>query len=421
MTEKQNKKMNNPFDSSSTAPVNKDHTQQTAAGSNNFSIRTMQDDLEKLQRGEMFLKKEPAEVPPTKKPDFSSAQNPSVGHVFTPVQAFPPAPKPTSTPQENPFISKQELINPFPKQPAAPPTAKQKDIVEIPLSEKPVSNTRSYIIISLVALTIIVIGLGGYYFWTTTTHDQAPPLAVPAESKEAPVVVISPTEKYSQDKPNYLTLDIAKITPEEIKASTLEIATELKDKAALAPYEFIVVDANNNPVAFPIFATAAKLNLSPTLLENLGEDFSLFFYNDAGNIRLAVVAKVVEKNIVTFEMQNQETTFVADAGFLFLDSVPQIKSGTFGSGTHENISTRYLNLDPQSTLSIDYAITDTNLIIGTSKNTLRAVLDKLAGKAPTANNPVPTATTTSTEEIPIIPTETSPIDSLTTPPVVPAQ
>jgi hypothetical protein len=137
------------------------------------------------------------------------------------------------------------------------------------------------------------------------------------------------------------------------------------------------VDSNNNPIAFPIFATAAKLNLAPTLLSSLGEDFSLFIYNDNNNIRIGLSIAISKSNILAAELQKQEKTFVTDASFLFLDAKPETLTGIFTTTDYKNTTVHYLNVNPQKNLSIDYAIIGSQIMLATSKNTGRAILDKL--------------------------------------------
>lgn len=83
---------------------------------------------------------------------------------------------------------------------------------------------------------------------------------------------------------------------------------------------------------------------------------------------------------------------MTDASFLFLRKNSRVKAGSFHDNTFDGTAVRYLNLDPETLLSIDYAIYEQNLIIATSKNTLRKVLENLS-ETPTENVP-PSSTAT---------------------------
>ena len=182
-------------------------------------------------------------------------------------------------------------------------------------------------------------------------------------------------------------------TSEEISKLLISTADELKLLPSSTPYEFLAVDSNNNPVSFPIFATAAKLNLSPAILKSLDEKFSLYLYNDSENVRLGLAISILDKSTLSIELEKQEKTFPTDASFLFLNSKPEKTLGDFNISTYKSISIKYINLNSDALpLSIDYTITDSQFILAASKNTLRAIIDK--------NSPATTdetATTSSSE------------------------
>lgn len=411
--------MTSPFGSDSSS--SNASAQQNQPGSEEFSIRTMKEDLENPQKFLQSQKEtaapEPlrpiAEKPATQAvPAAPQTSRPLSENVPRPAAPQPQAQTPNPFSAEiKPDMAKKYFEQPplqsssIPTPPPAPKPAQQA-IVELPVQQSASSGSKKILIIAIFALLIIsVLGLGGYYFWSAKTTVeipvQTPPEEQPAITEEVPVVINPAMEKYSSDKPNYLTLDIATLTSDEIKAKIIATANEIKEKSAIVPNEFIVVDANNNPVAFPIFATAVKLNLSPILLESLRETFSLYLYNDTGNVRLAIETSVKDKNTVTAELLNQEATFVTAASFLFLDSNAPISSGKFSDNNYNGTPTRYINLDLQTLLSIDYAITDSKLIIATSKSTLRAVLDKLAANVSgSAIQQTPTTTTEPSTEMP---------------------
>ena len=340
-----------------------------------FSLRTMQDDLLNIQSKGII--KEETVLP----------------------QAAPITPQKTES--VNPGSISSKSISPFPQPTQA--ITPQKTIAEVkPSPQKTVepSNPISKIVIAIIVLlVIIVVALGGYYFFLTNQPKQvAQPAVTQPIQTEQPIVAepaVTPivTDKYSANKPNYLTMDLATLSTSEIQKIISDTAAELTGSSSQAPYEFTIVDANNNPVAFPIFATAAKINLTPTLLKTLSENFSLFIYNDAGNIRLGISATIANPSVLSMEIKKQESTFVTDASTLFLGTAPTITTGTFTESTYNGNTIRYLNVNNAKNLSIDYTITGSQLIIGTSKNTLRAILDKLA------TAPLPSTTTTAAPQI----------------------
>jgi hypothetical protein len=116
-------------------------------------------------------------------------------------------------------------------------------------------------------------------------------------------------------------------------------------------------------------------------MSSLADNFSLYIYNDQGNIRLGLA--VDSKNDVSTKarMFNEEPNLVSEISPLFLDtSFTAPKAVSFNSSNYANTQIYYLNLATMQNqpLSIDYTIFNKKLIIGTSKMTLRSILDKAA-------------------------------------------
>ncbi len=360
-----------------------------------FSIRTMQDDLDDLQKNgipaveknvateAMKIAEEPmATATPPAKPEelFSQAENP-----------FDKKPSPAPAAIERVMPQQEESFS-------APFAQKEEKLVEVPMPKKESSSsnatTQKIVFAFIILLVFSIAGLGLYYFLMTRTPEQVPvpepvstveePVAVQQPTTEQEPVIIAPEEKYSPSKPNYLVLDLARIGADDIKKSLTETALELETATSRMPYEFIIVDANNNPIAFPIFATAAKLNFSPTLLSSLDKEFSLFIYNDTGKSRLGISVDILKESTLTTELKKQEKTLVSDISTLFLNSVPEIKSGAFNTTTYNNTLIHYLNVNQQKDLSVDYAIVNSKLLVSTSKNIQEALVDQMPKKETTA-------------------------------------
>ena len=316
--------------------------------SEGFSIHTMHDDLISLQKGEMLT--------------------------GTPIEIVSPSPqldvKPQSTASTVSFQPPVTEKSSLEKSTNASVTPIKKDfstLVEVPMPEK--SKTSPSVLYKIllgviVFFVVAIIGLGVYYFFLSNkrivqapveTPVTTPPVEAPAPPVETPIAI--PVEKYSNITPNYLSFDPANETLTDLNKTLASIAAELKNKNPQSIYEFFVVDSNNNPVVLPIFAAATKFNLPPTLLKSLGETFSIFFYNDAGNIRLAIATTIKDKKTVAAEMLKKEATLVSDTAFLFIEPSatknPVIK---FSTGNYNGLPVRYFNFD--LSLSVDYILSD---------------------------------------------------------------
>lgn len=359
-----------------TTPFDPNSKSENSVPKENFSIRTMHDDLLKIQTT--------GKIEAT--PIENSTPRPQIFENASQQKASP-------IPEEIP----NEKYNPFATVPSDSPAQSAPISITEQAPQISENNSKSSVSVKIIWTLIIIfilsiIALGGYYYWSTQEKitvipeisEQIPEVTEPIKIEEPPVVkeetppivITQPVEKYSTTKPNYLVLDTNNTTAEPIKETISKISDELKrSSSSQALYEFIPVDINNAPIAFPIFTIAAKLNLSSKVLSNLGTDFSLFLYNDNGEIRLAITSKINKTDTLAANMLIQEKTFIEDADFLFLRMIPDKTNAAFGSSSYNNIAVRYLNASLQKNLSIDYAITESHLIIGTSKNTLRAVMD----------------------------------------------
>ena len=363
-----------------------------------FSIRTMQDDLLKMQTtgniNDDSLKKPTFTQTPNEssfskagsEEKISSIKTPSPFSVSSEIKIAQPEkieqkiPTPVNTKNENSWSTTASTINTPLKITAESP---QKDFLAT--EEKPFLFK---LVMGLIIIFVIsIIALSGYYFWMTrspkdqtpiaTTPTPLPPTPTPIENTPAPIEA-APNEKYSGDKPNYLVLDLNTLSSDDIQASISKVAEELKNTPTTSnsAYEFTVVDTNNNPVAFQIFATAANLKFSQAILSSLGSDFSLFIYKDAENMKSGLSLLIKDKDVLNKELPMQEKTFPANIMPLFMGSATENTNTIFKDGSYNDIKTRYLNLNSTGTLSIDYAITKDKFVLGTSKNTLRAIIDK---------------------------------------------
>lgn len=351
-----------------------------------LSLRTLKDDLEALKtKGlENATAKEPEKTQKQKEGTKTSAK-PSVAN-----EPIPSKPADYSK-NPSPFFSQQissikEVPRPLTVNPAQEkpmPVAAEKEkidtLIEIPTETKNDSEKASYKILGAIIaiLTISILSLGGYYFWITQT-PATPTETLPADQpvEDIPVIIETPTEKYSATKPNYLTLDML-AEAEETKKSISAIALELKEMTPSTAYEFLIVDKENNPIDFSVFAKNLNLTLSQNLISSLEKDFSFFIYNDNGNIRTGFSVSMKDRIGLSKLMILQEKTLASDLSSLFLGAKPEQSSvSAFKDNSYNSYATRYLNLNTQEKLSIDYALTEDKLVLGTSMETMRAIIDK---------------------------------------------
>lgn len=252
-------------------------------------------------------------------------------------------------------------------------------------SEKKQLNLKFFLIWAGIPIfAAVVFAFGGYYFWLSGKTDVAP--VIPENKTEAPKeeekpqepAITQPELKYSVDKPNYLSVGTDNPDFENLKKKLLEVGSEIKNLGIAKPVEFVAVDERNNPIAFSIFAVISKIKLSSDLLKTLDDTFSLYIYSDAGNIRLSLAVNAKDSKQAALIMKSEESKFIDELSSLFIEgfAIPKGKM-VFKDNSHSEVSIRYFNLVGDHTLSIDYAFLNDKLLIGTSKNTMWATIDKL--------------------------------------------
>jgi hypothetical protein len=93
-------------------------------------------------------------------------------------------------------------------------------------------------------------------------------------------------------------------------------------------------------------------------------------------MRLGLVLSVKDEQVFLQALPKSESTLPYALQSLFLEqgvSVP--KTTSFASNTYKEFPVRYANIDVARNLSIDFTVAKNHWYIGTSKATLRALLD----------------------------------------------
>lgn len=222
---------------------------------------------------------------------------------------------------------------------------------------------------------VLVLAAGGYYFWITQQSGQ--------EEENAPLTQTLPKEDaltFSIEKPNYLSVDIANSDSAKIKETLEKYADKVSLSGALAPVEFIVTDEKNNPVGFENFASKIGISFSSGVFSSLSSEksFSLFIYNDNDKARFGLAIDSKDDYKLQQAIFQEEPDLPNDLGPL-LRNLPYSATGkSFSTGSYAGTEIRYTNLTTPNDLSIDYAIFDNKLVIGTTKMTIQSVMDYIS-------------------------------------------
>ena len=234
------------------------------------------------------------------------------------------------------------------------------------------------LILGIMSLVVLLI-LGGVAYWYFFFMKPTPPVTTEPE-KPAPVAIMAVTVSeppYSLTSPNYLSIDTETVTPASLKELLRQPAERIVEAQMSKPVEFLLTDKNNNPIAFSRFAYLMKFELKPDFLATLDESFSLYVFNDAGKTTVGLELSFVGTPSPDdpFKLQKESTAPYALRTFLY-DGISVPRDNVFRSGLYNGQAVRYVNIDAAKNVSFDYAVRGKTWLIGTSKDTLRAMLDK---------------------------------------------
>jgi hypothetical protein len=251
--------------------------------------------------------------------------------------------------------------------------------------------------VSIIIFAVLSAAFGGYYFWTTRQQEASPqvPVNIPVDVPIAPSQPV--VTSLSTDKPNYLNIDIAATDQAKIKETIANYAQKVLDLKATTPVEFIITDSQNNPIGFSAFANASGVALSNDIMTNLDDKFSLFIYSDAEkpHVGLSIISKDIAGTKLKSALTKSEKTIQNSLTPIFLTSDYTIKNAPFATSFYNGAEIRYSNITSPEELSTDYTIFQDKLLIGTTKMTLRSIIDHYVSLEPT---PISTPTNDKTTQ-----------------------
>lgn len=267
----------------------------------------------------------------------------------------------------------------------AMPSSAKRDVKQHPSSPTETFSQKKRLPVSIFAgvllvFVIVVLAGGGYYFLLlrnktdVPAQEQAPAIE---EVMEQPSQEESePEPLYSETLPNYFAVNTEEGQQADIVRTLTSAAEKIMAQHALSPVEFVIVDNNNTPVSFHVFALLYNLSLPQDLLSALEEKFSLYIVPDGDTARIGIAISLKDAKEATIELQKAEVRLFENLAPLFLDKTLPPTPPSFKDSVYAQHAIRYANGDVTESFSVDYTFTPTHLVIGTSKNSMRAIIDK---------------------------------------------
>ena len=245
-------------------------------------------------------------------------------------------------------------------------------------------NRRFIYFSSLTVLLLVLLSVVGYRSLNSKPEEeeepivpeQPQPIETPIEKPTPPIEI--PVEKpiytYSETNPNYLLLEDGNLIVDKLKSTLGKVSQE----GYATPIEFIITDTQNKPITFKSFSGLLGLKLTPALLDLLGDNFSLFIYNDTTGPKIGLAIESKNNIELAKIIPREEKTLADEINPLFFNNTYN-KTKLFNSSEYGEAKIRYQNIVSPEILSVDYSIYKNKLLIGTTKLTIRAIIDKLSG------------------------------------------
>ncbi len=236
-----------------------------------------------------------------------------------------------------------------------------------------------FLIVVGVALLALFGGMVAWYLLRSGTQIEESQLqpVVPENGSTAPIVSTSFAEPpYAPDTANYLLIDTESVTPESFMQMIQRAGEKIVAARMSKPIEFFLTDKNNNPIAFSRFAYLMKLPFSEDLLGTFGESFSYFVYNDNGHVRAGLTVSFADPLEGKKLVAQNEKILPSIFRVVLLNGVLLPREMVFRSGVYNTEAVRFVNISTTENISFDFVVRDSGVFIGTSKEALRAILDK---------------------------------------------
>jgi hypothetical protein len=290
-------------------------------------------------------------------------------------------PKPNLNTSQSPSLSSKTSESPFFNQKdwGKKDERIEKEIyisAEAGKAEAKKSGFGRVIFVAIFVSILLIFGVGGYYFWMTRI-DVENEIVKPSFQNE---IVEAPREEvvpdFSSEMPNYLMLNDNQVSQASILAVFKEVSSKIIASGLSTPVEFIVTDSKNMPLTLNDFSLRAGIVFPIDVTDNFGQEFSLFFYNEDGKVKMGLVIDSENDDQLKAALLEEEESLIASFDVFYLgDVVSAQENVVFKSSTYMNQEVRYHNLDFTNKLSMDYTIREEKVYFATSEKALREIIE----------------------------------------------
>ena len=283
----------------------------------------------------------------------------------------------------------------------------QRKKVEELTNAKPEKPGRLKLIISIIAIVSIVLIIGGSLYWWFFIRepDDTPPTGTHLACQDLQCVEVQgeganlcqvdsdcgptiqpPTALIHIDETE--TINVSEDETDTIYNKLVSAATKSQSNGTIRR---VLVRVNGAEAKYlTLDELIQSLGITLPFTGGSAADYTLIFYSQAEGNRLGIIINTAIAGSTTEELRQilrgQEAVMKDTLKPLFLGAAaPDPASAEFLDNTYNEAAVRYLNF-PDPSLTYDYAIVGNKFIITTSRDSIYAVIDKIAEEPPEESN-----------------------------------
>ncbi len=337
------------------------------------SIRTMNEDISKLKQGQ-----QPMGVPVPRKVEQ-----------VVPATPPPPMPPKPAMPSQQFKVPSVNLGETQKSAPIAPPkTVPGINVPKIPSAPKaggPAPAPKIYVPqeeqkggnrdMLFIGIGVVVL-VAGFSYWFFVLRTLSPEVVIETPTPTptvTPTPILSPLAKLG-------IVEKVSIPSTSVFLTALTAEMNARRPAISQIKLFDIVDENQSKYSFKEFLTklsidTSTLNDSTGLLDTKEWVFGLYGQLGSSTARPFIVITQKDNDSATTLMNAWEPKMISDLAKLFNISNPS-SNLAFTSDVYSNINFRFVRI-PDKDLGVAYAIFQNYLILGSSRDSFRAVIDAL--------------------------------------------
>jgi hypothetical protein len=226
--------------------------------------------------------------------------------------------------------------------------------------------------LAILIFVVLVFTAAGYYIWLTKKSKEQS--SNPVENTQSSQIATQNTS-FLADQPNPVTIDIDNMDKYQIKNILKKNADDVVKSSAKEAVEFNLLNIKNEPIRFEVFSDKVEMKLPASILYNLNSDFRIFSYNDNQKPFLGLSAASKDNEKLSEILVGEEMNLASSLEFFYFTSGYNPDGQTFVADSYGGAEIRSLEVNSDEGISLNYSVYKNRLLVGTSKMTLRSMID----------------------------------------------